>query len=448
MSGGLGIQKLGWIKIAPPVLNIDAAQGIGNPNIRCDSGAISIWDRNGENPRQWQYWRGIAGGWSPLFTFPDDYAGGVGWLFDADMNPGNPSFYTSEFLPASGSDRSSARWCRISADGTEQGNNIWWPPLAFLSAPAEIGLGGGFSPFLLEEADVSISDYDPLQSMSFVSLADRSHLYVPLRYNINDQIVTALVGFTPSNGLADNVTMVDLDMSGYVQNFAYPMFLYDTSGGLVDALSFHPSGIGAYGQLRFNELGFFQAASLGIIDFQFSGGSITGPFIVSGDPGTDYIPTYPPPITPTELRLKPENFENTNYFPNAGVPGYAWESVPFLTGEQLQQYAICTFDTIAHPTGGVHDDKAVVSPYRFSGAGPPDVLGIVYTPFAQGFQGLPMPVAFPADAVAPFYGMVWQGGVYLIDSHSPTQMFALAFTTVQFAGLYALVNFVKMGDSA
>lgn len=116
-----------------------------------------------------------------------------------------------------------------------------------------------------------------------------------------------------------------------------------------------------------------------------------------------------------------------------------------LTGAQQQQYAICFLDPIAHPTGGVHDDKAVVSPYRFSGAGPPDVLGIVYTPFGQGFQGLPFAVAFPDDAVAPFYGMVWQGGVYLIDSHSPTQMFALAFTTVQFAGLYDLVNWVKMG---
>lgn len=447
MSGGLGIQALGWIKIAPPVLDIDTAQGISNPNIRCDSGAISIWDRNGENPRQWQYWRGIAGGWSPLFTFPDDYAGGVGWLFDVDVNPSNPSFYTSEWLPASGSDVPSSRFCQIKADGTEFGNDVWWPSLAFLDSSNNpgIGLGGGFSPFPLAGAFFTQDPFDPNASLSFVSLADRNHIWVPMSSVVDPAIESALVGFTPNNGLADSVVFVDITLQNFYQNFTRPMFLYDDSGGLVDALSFHPSGANVYGENHWNApVSSFQAQVLDIGGFTFGGGSITGPFIVGGDAANDYTPIYAPPITPTELRMTAENFDQTAYFPNSGIPGWAWQAVAPLTGAQAQQFAICHFDPIANP-GGVHDDKAVVSPYRFSGAGPPDVLGIVYTPFAQGFQGLPFPVAFPADAVPPFYGMVWQGGVYLIDSHSPTQMFALAFTTVQFAGLYALVNYVKMG---
>src|SRR6185437_11279240 len=125
---------------------------------------------------------------------------------------------------------------------------------------------------------------DPNATLSFVSLADRDHLWVPMASTVDPSVQSALVGFTPNNGLADSVVFGDVAFQNFYQNFAQPMFLYDTSGGMVDALSFHPSAAQVYGQNHWNApQTSFQAQVLDIGAFTFSGGSITGPFIIGGD---------------------------------------------------------------------------------------------------------------------------------------------------------------------
>lgn len=443
---GASLIAIGWEKIAPPTLAIDTSGWIVGsqyaPNIRADPGAISIWENGGA--RRWQYWTGIANGWSGLKSFPADYAGGVGWLVDIDTNPTNPSFFTQEWKAATGSDNSAVRLCQIRADGAEFGNGNWWPGIAYLntSFDAIVALGGGFGTFAEAQCFPSQDPYDPAKVVAFVSPADRNHLWVPVS-NINDPsgaAVCGLVGFTPNNGLADSVVYVDIPMQEYVQNYAYPMFLFDNSLQ-PDAISYHPSGVNVFGQLRYNApFPDFQASVLAFSDFRFSKGSITGPFLSSTN-GT-FAADYQPPA-PAELRQDATNNTSTRYFPNSGVPGWAWEAVADQTGLQQQQFASCRFDAQARPFGGVHDGLASVSAFRPL-TGPPDVNGIVYTPYWQGFQGAPIGVDWPVGAVSPWYGIVWNGGVYLIDSATPTQMFALVLQTAQFAGLYGVYNWRKI----
>jgi hypothetical protein len=450
MSQGGVVQGIGWQQIeGPPApLAIDTSSfNLGGPyraNIRADNQIIGMWQSEAQatSGRVWAFWTPSLG-WNQG-TLPDDYLGGVGWM--PALAQDDASFVGVE-LANPGLGNQAIRVSRIAQNAYIGGQNAWWPNSRYWNVD--------FPPF--GEAHIAMNEAlgGPLSAGSFIADAlddttisyfatplDPAHIWLLYNPDFPDPAIGgAFLGFNTYNGSPDKGVFLDLNLGNYTQNFGRSVALWQGAG--VNSLVFNPTGTYAFGQMTYSAgFGSFPDRMLGVYDFDPTAFGIFGPiFCASADNTAGLSPL-------ASVDVRPANERNTLYFPNTGVPGYAWENTPLPTGAQLQMTAICTSDPFyGSLPSGMQDQFATVSPYHITDPTDPNypnIQGIIYCPFWQGFQGLPVGVLWPETAVAPWYVMLQSGRVYLIDSATPqAQMFELAVQTASFACEFDCFNWVR-----
>ena len=330
--------------------------------------------------------------------------------------------------------------------GANQSNQNYWPAKAYWGVDfppfgdahmaMNIAFSGAFYPiFPVPDAlDASTLSY-------FYTPNDPAHIYVYCNFNPSSDIGSAFLAFNVTSGAPDYGIFTDLLAGNYTQNYGRTQFLWTGPG--VNTMVFSPSAAQPWGDMAYSApFNSFPERVLGTFDFFPSGFGITGPiFVASADNSNGLSPV-------AEVRVRGQNFGETAYFPTVGVPGYAWQNAPELSGAQRQQRAVCFsspfYGTLA---SGMQDAWATVSPWNITDPSDPDypdIQGIIYTPYWQGFQGLPVGVTWPSTAVAPWYGVLQNGVPVLIDSASPPQMFILSVQNANFATIFGVDNWVRM----